>query len=216
MATKVTGEQYYELDGKLLEIMRQVRQKNGYPYDIAMLNRHLHAATEGRFLNIPGRFLAEISCSPKLNGNEICDLIKRLNPLEHLSDATESLLQMDVLPMTKDVCLWSVNGQELGFTTSVMMYQIYERAEQFGLGMITSQMIVNYFIKIKHDNVIIKNHVGAMEPAIVKANHYDPFCIFDIINMENVMGLSYREAHKNSKFSPETRWIFTCPSGWIR
>jgi hypothetical protein len=49
MATIVTGEQYMEIDGKLHEIKRQLRQKNGYPYDLGGLECALQAVVEGRF-----------------------------------------------------------------------------------------------------------------------------------------------------------------------
>lgn len=52
MATKVAGEQYYDLDGQLSEIKRQLRQPNGYPFDPEMLKRHLQAGIEGRFTGI--------------------------------------------------------------------------------------------------------------------------------------------------------------------
>ena len=43
----VAGEQYYELDGQLWEIKRQLRQSSGYPFDAEMLKLHLQAAIEG-------------------------------------------------------------------------------------------------------------------------------------------------------------------------
>ncbi len=45
----VTGDQYYILDGKLLEITRQLRQKGGYPYDLQQLEEALQAVIEGQF-----------------------------------------------------------------------------------------------------------------------------------------------------------------------
>jgi len=48
MAIKVEGEKYYDLDGQLLEIKRQLRQPNGYPYDPEKLRRHLQNAVEGK------------------------------------------------------------------------------------------------------------------------------------------------------------------------
>ncbi len=218
MATAVvTGEQYYEVHGKVLELMRQLRQKGGYPHDINKLDQHLHAATEGRFLNIPGRFLAEFTCSKLPDGPAICDTVKIFNPEGYLSDATRGLLlQMDILPEEKDVCLWSVTGKELGFNNASPMHRVYERAEQFGLGVVTPQMMVGYFIKIKNDNILIKNHFGGMKPIIVKANYYDPFCVFCIINRAGVMVLSHQEAHSNTLFNPEVRWMFTCPPGWVK
>lgn len=52
MAKKVEGEQYYKVDGQLLEIKRQLRQRNGYPFDIDGLLRHLQAGVEGRFIGM--------------------------------------------------------------------------------------------------------------------------------------------------------------------
>ena len=49
MATKVAGELYYELDGQLSEIKRQLRQPNGYPFDPKKLKEFLQLAVEGRF-----------------------------------------------------------------------------------------------------------------------------------------------------------------------
>lgn len=45
----VAGELYYELDGQLAEIKRQLRQQSGYPFDPLVLKLHLQAAIEGRF-----------------------------------------------------------------------------------------------------------------------------------------------------------------------
>ncbi len=56
MANKVAGEMYYELDGQLLEIKRQLRQTNGYPFDPLQLKAHLQAAIEGRFTAVTGNF----------------------------------------------------------------------------------------------------------------------------------------------------------------
>lgn len=49
MAKKVEGEKYYQIDGQLLEIKRQLRQENGYPFDEDELKKHLQDAIEGRF-----------------------------------------------------------------------------------------------------------------------------------------------------------------------
>jgi hypothetical protein len=50
MANIVAGETYYELDGQLSEIKRQLRQQNGYPFSTEQLRAHLQAAVEGRFI----------------------------------------------------------------------------------------------------------------------------------------------------------------------
>lgn len=49
MATQVTGDLYMGLDGKLIEIKRQIRQPGGYPFDPEKLNKFLQRAVEGRF-----------------------------------------------------------------------------------------------------------------------------------------------------------------------
>lgn len=49
MAAQVTGELYYDVDGQLLEIKRQLRQLNGYPFDPDKLKIALQNAIEGKF-----------------------------------------------------------------------------------------------------------------------------------------------------------------------
>ncbi|MEX0877473.1 MAG: hypothetical protein WDZ40_01255 [Candidatus Spechtbacterales bacterium] len=45
----ISLEKYFEADGKLAEIKRQLRQKGGYPKDIDALISHLQLAVEGEF-----------------------------------------------------------------------------------------------------------------------------------------------------------------------
>src|SRR3989344_8286072 len=49
MATEVAGGLYYEIDGQLAEIKRQLRQSTGYPFDPCMLRVALQNAIEGHF-----------------------------------------------------------------------------------------------------------------------------------------------------------------------
>lgn len=49
MSTLLTGDQKDALRNKLFEIERQIRQKDGYPFDPADLNDLLQRATEGKF-----------------------------------------------------------------------------------------------------------------------------------------------------------------------
>ena len=49
MAIPVAGKLYYELDGQLLEIKRQLRQPAGYPFDPTQLKVALQNAIEGKF-----------------------------------------------------------------------------------------------------------------------------------------------------------------------
>jgi hypothetical protein len=52
MAQRVKGDLYFELDGQLVEIKRQLRQSNGYPFDPKLLRAHLQAGIEGRFADL--------------------------------------------------------------------------------------------------------------------------------------------------------------------
>lgn len=49
MATTVTGDRYMSLDGQLFEIKRQLRQPNGYPYNLEALRQALQDIIEGIF-----------------------------------------------------------------------------------------------------------------------------------------------------------------------
>ena len=44
---------YYEIDGQLDEIKRQLRQRTGYPFNVADLRRALHHITIGEFRPMP-------------------------------------------------------------------------------------------------------------------------------------------------------------------
>ena len=46
MAIHVAGEQYYDLDGQLAEIKRQLRQPSGYPFDPNQLKVALQDAID--------------------------------------------------------------------------------------------------------------------------------------------------------------------------
>lgn len=55
MAKNVAGDLYVDIDGQLMEIKRQLRQKEGYPYDPMRLVEHLQAAIEGNLVNRYGQ-----------------------------------------------------------------------------------------------------------------------------------------------------------------
>lgn len=54
-STHVAGDLYVDIDGQLMEIKRQLRQKEGYPYDPIKLVEHLQAAIEGNLVNRQGQ-----------------------------------------------------------------------------------------------------------------------------------------------------------------
>lgn len=53
--TRVSGDLYYDLDGQIGEIKRQLRQREGYPFDPIKLVDHLQAAIEGNFVDRHGQ-----------------------------------------------------------------------------------------------------------------------------------------------------------------
>jgi len=55
MATKVAGDLYVDIDGQIGEIKRQLRQKEGYPFDPMQLVEHLQAAIEGNLVDRHGQ-----------------------------------------------------------------------------------------------------------------------------------------------------------------
>ncbi len=55
MAIQVAGETYFDIDGQLHEIKRQLRQSSGYPFDPADLQKALQRAIEGKFGNVSAK-----------------------------------------------------------------------------------------------------------------------------------------------------------------
>lgn len=66
MAIQVAGEQYYDLDGQLLEIKRQLRQPAGYPFDPTQLKIALQNAVEGRFGGVQRQSLFSVVATTNL------------------------------------------------------------------------------------------------------------------------------------------------------
>jgi hypothetical protein len=51
--TRVEGDLYFEIDGQLMEIKRQLRHPSGYRYDPSQLRKCLQAIIEGKFQKVP-------------------------------------------------------------------------------------------------------------------------------------------------------------------
>ncbi len=66
MATQVAGELYFEIDGQLLEIKRQLRQREGYPYDPEQLRIALQNAIEGRLPTVQKLSLLSVVATTNL------------------------------------------------------------------------------------------------------------------------------------------------------
>lgn len=57
--TRVAGDLYIDIDGQMWEIKRQLRQKEGYPYDPMQLVEHLQAAIEGNLVDRCGQLFSK-------------------------------------------------------------------------------------------------------------------------------------------------------------
>ncbi len=119
MAKKVTGELYESLTGQLFEIGRQLRQKNGYPFNPEILHRHLQKAIEGRFDADAetaswkkNEFLHLISCGENL-------IIDNCDGSEILADASDVFTWID-----SDLRNW--DADEKGQATENIPVQVYE------------------------------------------------------------------------------------------
>lgn len=69
MAKRVAGDLYFDIDGQLLEIKRQLRQREGYPYDPMQLVEHLQAAIEGTLVDRHGRLFQKEADGKQPAGN---------------------------------------------------------------------------------------------------------------------------------------------------
>lgn len=85
MATLVTGEMYYDIDGQLAEIKRQLRQPNGYPFNPDLLKIALQNAIEGRFGNDRDPSFLEVTATTSLEAD--ASTISTLRPTKDLSFA---------------------------------------------------------------------------------------------------------------------------------
>ena len=120
MATKVSGEQYYGLDGQLLEIKRQLRQEDGYPFDPEELKNYLQTAIEGRF-----------SGSRKRSSNKFLRLISSSVSLTvDAADGTEILADAkDVFPGGIDSDFINWGADEPGRFTAETPVDVYEMTQ---------------------------------------------------------------------------------------
>lgn len=101
MAQQVSQAMYFDLDGQLLEIKRQLRQTNGYPFDPKKLRTHLQAAIEGRWNGtaVTGHFSRDMR-------EEDWEL------LENVSRVTNSVAALKLVPFLKPDENY-VNGEEM-------------------------------------------------------------------------------------------------------
>ena len=101
MALKhVAGDLYADIDGQILEIKRQLRQKEGYPYDPMQLVEHLQAAIEGNLVNRHGKvFKKEPATIISIDRTKPFDPVEFLGQgwtIEEQDDRSLALVQVDL------------------------------------------------------------------------------------------------------------------------
>ena len=93
MATQVTGKLYREIDGLILEIKQQLRQRGGYPFDPEKLKDYLQWAVEGKFYEPDHEWREEngvIYFSVTSDGTTGVEWIKELDCSEYAKNILQS------------------------------------------------------------------------------------------------------------------------------
>lgn len=107
----VTGERYFDLHGKMHEIDRQLRQKNGYPFDLERLSRALQAIVDGRFWDA-------VRLDYLLDSEAVIgDFVKRVSGgwkiRDHVSQSLKSIKDLEAVPFLRNEgSLHAVSGEE--------------------------------------------------------------------------------------------------------
>lgn len=129
MAIKVAGDQYYDIDGQLTEIKRQLRQKSGYPFDASLLKDSLQKVVEGKFGDMKPPSLFSLIATTNLDAvpgklTQECfvdwkyrDLYMKNQPQSFrlpLSQATTGACVITTLAIGKDVTLDELTSRLLG------------------------------------------------------------------------------------------------------
>lgn len=162
MTTIVTGEQYYDLDGKLGEIKRQLRQRGGYPFDIEALEKHLQDAVEGRF-NMDALTVGKVFLTVKLGQYPTIDALRAVIKTDgrKISDYADQILgKITISTVEEEIDLWEVTGAELGFTEAVSRKDVYKRAVELGFAICPAEAIALARIQCNDG----KWRIGGMEP----------------------------------------------------
>lgn len=198
MAEKVSDQLYYELDGQLSEIKRQLRQQEGYPYNPEMLKESLRELIEGRFQGRPpvGRYFMTVTLGERkdpgraveASGKKVSDLA--LEILEKTPISSEQL-ELDI---------YEVSGDELGFTDAAPRQEIYDRA--FGLCFKKSPAEVGPKSRVKCNDERLR--LIGMDPITDACGHPYLFRLNDD-------GLNTYCGRPDRLWDPDIVWLFVWP-----
>lgn len=139
----VTGDKYRDLDGKMLEIKRQLNQKNGYPFSARYLEIALQNIVEGKFFESAfpglevwrtinfGEYKSEtiINRMVEDRGSLICEDARRIiaSPLFYTSGRRAAAAPEPKLDLVK------VTPRDLGLKQGCMRKDFYARAFELRL-----------------------------------------------------------------------------------
>lgn len=134
MAQRVAGEMYYELDGQLLEIKRQLRQLNGYPYDPQLLKDFLQRGIEGRFETVVRNFPVwrTLVIGGKSKDELIGELASKGCDVSNWAKDIISKPQFTTLAKKKTIYLARAKVGNLGFTEQPTTKEIWSRIKEIG------------------------------------------------------------------------------------
>jgi len=157
MATKVAGKTYFDIDGQLLEIKRQLRQPNGYPFDPLLLQRSLQAAIEGKF------FDAFASAEPKaeVEKPKLLEFVTTIPVSAYEHFAAEKHLVVDTSKKAKVKIAWVSDNFKNLFGTKI------ERNVQ------ATDVKLDRLLKSSLDRPIIDELGGLEKCSIALAHFYD-------------------------------------------
>jgi hypothetical protein len=206
MATIVTGEQYYDLDGKLGEIKRQLRQKGGYPFNIIALEKHLQDAIEGRF-NMDALTVGKLFMTVKLGQYSTIDVLRKAITTagKKISrDAKQILGKITISAVEEEIDLWEVTGAELGFTEVVSRKDIYKRAVELGFAICPAEAIA--LARIQYNDG--KWRIGGME-SITGSN--GGFFVFHLSSDGDDLYFDAGYGFPNHLWDPGHAWLFARP-----
>lgn len=200
----VSGDLYWELDGKLWEIKRQLRQPSGYPFDPGKLNDALQWVIEGKFMEERGGVVVPVQ-KPVVASRDfpVWKTVKLGTGLKTADDFRKAFATQgckisnwanDILGKPAfmaseteiEADLVRVSVAELGFKKGARYDEICARGKEFGLGLcpneVGPQLRLQYPDQPPDERLIV-----AMEP--ISGSDGDPG-VWDVGRCESGLWLS--------------------------
>ena len=210
MATIVAGDKYYKIDGQMLEIKRQLRQREGYPFDVDKLIEHLQRAIEGKLETVI--FIENLPVWKTVtlgNYGSIEQLISDLRTANvYMQGFTEKFIPKIALLIGKEsIDLIKATAADLGLDEkSTYKYkEIRQRIRELGfeecLGEVAPQLLIQGLYSPSDAEVQF-----AMQGIICEWDQR----IFDLYNEDGRPHLTctWGDPKNDSDFPANTNWVF--------